>query len=83
VFELNHTRLNQALGRTLNETDWKVLNILLYHPALTKCGIAEKANLSVDGIGSSLRRMYGYFEVQETKYKKMALLHSAMKISAG
>jgi len=50
---------------------------------LTNRGIAEKANLSVDGIGSSLRRMYGYFEVKETKYKKMALLHSAMQISAG
>ena len=83
VFELDRTGLNQALGRTLNETDWKVLNILLEDPALTNRGIAEKACLSVDGIGSSLRRMYGYFEVKETKYKKMALLHSAMKISAG
>ncbi len=83
VFELDRVRLNQALGRTLNETDWKVLNILLDDPTLTNGGIAEKANLSIDGIGSSLRRMYGYFEVKETKYKKMALLHSAMKISAG
>ena len=43
--------------------------------------IAEKANLSIDGVGSSLRRMYEYFEVHETKYKKIALLHKAIKIS--
>ena len=36
--------------------------------------IAEEAFLSVDGIGSSLRRMYQSFKIQETKYKKMALL---------
>jgi hypothetical protein len=27
--------------------------------------------------------MYGYFEIKETKYKKMALLHAAMKVSSG
>ena len=80
---LDFDLLNQSLGRTLNETDCKVLNILLENPSITNRDISEIAHLSVDGIGSSLRRMYGYFEVQETKYKKMALLHSAMKISAG
>jgi tetratricopeptide (TPR) repeat protein len=83
VLELDQARLNQAVGRTLNETDWKVLNILLQDPTMTNRGIADKAYLSIDGIGSSLRRMYGYFEVKETKYKKMALLHAAMKVSAG
>ena len=50
---------------------------------MTNRSIAEKAHLSIDGIGSSLRRMYGYFEIKETKYKKMALLHAAMKVSSG
>ena len=43
--------------------------------------IAEKAYLSIDGVGSSLRRMYEYFKIHETKYKKIALLHNAIKIS--
>ena len=43
--------------------------------------VAEKANLSIDGVGSSLRRMYEYFAIRETKYKKIALLHKVIKIS--
>ena len=72
--------LNQSIGRTLNETDCKVLNILLENPSITNRGISEIAHLSVDGIGSSLRRMYEYFGIKETKYKKISLLHTAMNI---
>ena len=43
--------------------------------------ISEKALLSVDGVGSSLRRMYDYFEIRETKYKKIVLLNKVIKIS--
>jgi hypothetical protein len=43
--------------------------------------IAEKSNMSIDGIGSSLRRMYDYFEINETKYKKVSLIHKAVNIS--
>ena len=43
--------------------------------------ISEKAMLSVDGVGSSLRRMYDYFEIRDTKYKKIALLNKVIKIS--
>jgi tetratricopeptide (TPR) repeat protein len=78
--ELDFDLLNQSLGRTLNETDCKVLNILLENPSITNRGISEIAHLSVDGIGSSLRRMYEYFGIKETKYKKISLLHAAMKI---
>jgi tetratricopeptide (TPR) repeat protein len=78
---LDRERIEQRLGRTLNPTDWKVLNILLDDPAVTNLVIAERAFMSVDGIGSSLRRMYQYFEVTETKYKKIALLRAAMTLS--
>ena len=78
---LDRERLEQSIGRTLNETDWKVLNLLLENPTITNVRLAECACLSVDGIGSSLRRMYGFFTVQETKYKKSALLHSAITLS--
>ena len=82
ALELDRDRLDRNLDRPLNDTDWNVLNILLEDPAITNRGIAEKAHLSVDGIGSSLRRMYQSFDIKETKYKKMALLHAAMKVSA-
>ena len=78
---LNRDRIENSLGRPLNETDWNVLNLLLDAPTITNAKLADKACLSVDGIGSSLRRMYGYFDITETKYKKIALLHAAITIS--
>lgn len=80
-FELNREKIAQSLGRKLNETDWNVLNILLADPVISNKEIAEKAFLTVDGIGSSLRRMYVAFDIKESKYKKISLLMEAMKIS--
>ena len=80
-FELNKQKLDDKIERVLNETDWSILNILIEDPSAMNKQIAEKANLSIDGVGSSLRRMYEYFEIKETKYKKIALLHKVIKIS--
>lgn len=78
---LNQGQLEKAIGRTLNQTDWNVLNLLFDNPTMTNAHLAERAFLSIDGIGSSLRRMYGYFNITETKYKKIALLHAAVTMS--
>jgi len=81
-FQLQREKIEQAIQRKLNETDWTVLNILLKEPEMSNKQIAEKAYLSVDGIGSSLRRMYFYFDIKESKYKKISLITEAIKISA-
>ena len=65
----------------MNKTDWTTLQLLLDNPTIMNKEIAEKSMLSVDGIGSSLRRMYDYFEIRNTKYKKIALLNKVIKIS--
>ena len=80
-FELSKQKIDNYLSRVLNETDWCVLLILLDNPMVLNKVIAEKSNMSIDGIGSSLRRMYEYFEINETKYKKVALIHKAVNIS--
>ena len=80
-FELSKQKIDNYLSRELNETDWKVLLLLLDNPMVLNKEIAEKSNMSIDGIGSSLRRMYEYFEINETKYKKVALIHKAVNIS--
>lgn len=80
-FELDRNKIQDSLDRKINETDWNVLNILLDDPVISNKDIAEKALLSVDGIGSSLRRMYDYFEIEESKYKKISLLMKAIKLS--
>ena len=80
-FELSKQKIDSYLNRVLNETDWKVLLLLLDNPMVLNKEIAEKSNMSIDGIGSSLRRMYEYFEINETKYKKVALIHKVVNIS--
>ena len=80
---LSKDAIESYLKKPLNDTDWKVLNVLMENPVSTNKEIAEKVFLSVDGIGSSLRRMYEYFDIQETKYKKIALLLAVIKISKG
>jgi len=80
-FQLVREKLDAAIEKKLNDTDWKVLGILLDDPVISNKEIAEKAFLSIDGIGSSLRRMYEYFDVKDSKYKKISLLLEAIKIS--
>lgn len=80
-FRLDREKIEAAIDRKINETDWNVLNILLDDPVISNKDIAAKAFLSVDGIGSSLRRMYDFFEIKESKYKKISLLLEAVKIS--
>lgn len=81
TFELNRKKIESSISRTLNETDWKVLNIILEDPIVENKEIAEKAFMSIHGIGSSLRRMYDYFEIKETRHKKIALLTDSIKRS--
>lgn len=80
-FKLDREKIEASISRKINETDWNVLNILLDDPVISNKEIAEKAYMSVDGIGSSLRRMYDYFEVKQSKYKKISLLMLAIKLS--
>jgi tetratricopeptide (TPR) repeat protein len=80
-FQLGKEKIEKAINRKLNPTDWTVLNILLKQPDISNKEIAEKAFMSIDGIGSSLRRMYLYFDIKETKYKKIALIMEAIKAS--
>lgn len=78
---LNKEKLEIEIDKKINETDWNVLNILLEDPTISNKELADKAYLSVDGIGSSLRRMYEYFDIPSSKYMKIALLLKALKLS--
>jgi tetratricopeptide (TPR) repeat protein len=81
-FQLVREKIDKSINRKLNDTDWNVLNILLKEPDISNKEIAERAFMSVDGIGSSLRRMYSYFDIKESKYKKISLLKEAIKASS-
>ena len=81
-YKLNREKIELAINKKLNDTDWNVLNILLKEPDISNKELAEKAFMSVDGIGSSLRRMYLYFDIKESKYKKISLITEAIKASS-
>ena len=80
-FQLIRSKIEHAIGKKINETDWNVLNILLEDPVISNKDIAVKAYLTVDGIGSCLRRMYVAFDLKGSKYKKIALIMKAIKLS--
>lgn len=80
-FILNREKIEVSINKKLNDTDWNVLNILQKEPDISNKELAEKAFMSVDGIGSSLRRMYLYFDIKESKYKKISLIMEAIKLS--
>lgn len=81
TFSLNRSRLEMHIGKNLNETDWSVLNSLLKDPGISNKDLAKHVFLSVDGVGSSLRRMYELFNIKESKYMKITLLMEAIKLS--
>lgn len=80
-FVLNRTEVENAINRKLNETDWSVLNVLSQNPVISNKELAEKVFMSVDGIGSSLRRMYDYFDIEDSKYKKTDLIRKVIQLS--
>ena len=80
-FQLDIEKIQHRINKKLNETDQKVLNVLLEDPVITNKDLAGKVFLSIDGVGSSLRRMYLYFNIKESKYKKISLLLEAVKLS--
>lgn len=81
AFDLNRSILEGHIGRNLNETDWSVLNLLLKDPGISNKDLAKQVFLSVDGVGSSLRRMYELFKIKESKYMKITLIMEAIKLS--
>lgn len=78
---LNRGLLERHINQKLNDTDWKVLSELEQNPVVSNKTIAENIFMSVEGISSSLRRMYVYFNIGETRYKKIALVMKAIQIS--
>ena len=80
-FKLDREKIEEKINKPINETDWKVMNILLEDPVISNKDIAQKAYMSVDGIGSSLRRMYQLFDIKDSRYMKISLLMELIKIS--
>lgn len=79
---LNKEKIEAAINKGLNISDWKILNTIFDDPFISNKEIAEKVSLSVEGTSSSLRKMYRLFELKEAKNKKLALTIEATRISS-
>ena len=71
---LNRVKVEANLYRKLNKTDWNILTILLENPVASNKDLSDQASLSLEGVSSSLRRMYIEFDVKSSKYMKIALI---------
>lgn len=79
--KLNRPRVERNIKRKLNPTDWKVLEILLDNPVISNKKLAIQAHLSLEGVSSSLRRMYVEFDISNSKYMKIALILEVIRMS--
>jgi predicted transcriptional regulator len=79
---LNKAKLESHINNKLNETDWKILNLLYDDPIIMNKIIAQEVSLSVEGVSSSLRKMYRLFVIKDGKNKKIALLLESIRISS-
>ena len=80
-FSLDKERLEKAINSKLGESSWKILNLIFETPSISNKDIAEKVSLSVEGVSSSLRRMYQAFEINSSSNKKITLIMKATRLS--
>ena len=81
-FEINKDLVNAQSHHKLNETDWKILDIICNHPTTSNKEIAKDVFLSVEGVKSSFKKMYELFEITASpRNKKLALAIKVMKVS--
>jgi tetratricopeptide (TPR) repeat protein len=78
---LNKQQIEQVVNGKLNQTDWKVLNVIFIDPTITNKRIAEEISMSYEGTCSSLRKMYRLFNLKTSRNNKMTLILEATRIS--
>lgn len=82
-FSLDKEKLEKAINNRLGESSWKILNLIFENPSISNKEIAEQVSLSVEGVSSSLRRMYQAFEINTSSNKKITLIMKATRLSFG
>ncbi len=81
TFSLDKDKIEKAIDNRLGESSWKILNLIFNNPSISNKEIAEQVSLSVEGVSSSLRRMYQAFEIDSSSNKKITLIMKATRLS--
>lgn len=80
--DLDERKIEAAINGNMNSTDWKILHALFHDPGSSNREIAESVSLSIDGVRSSLRKMYRLFDLEGTSQnQRITLIIKASKIS--
>ena len=79
---LDRTKIDAAVNRVLNDSDWNVLSLLCKNPTINNREISEQISLSFEGVRSSLKKMYRIFNIQNSsENQRIALVIQAIRIS--
>ena len=57
-----------------------ILKLLFENPSISNKEIANEVSLSLEGVSSSLRRMYAAFDIKTPGNKKVELILKVMQI---
>jgi len=79
-FKLDKNKIEAVINGNLNESDWKILNVIYANPTISNKEIADKVALSLEGTSSSLRKMYRLINISNTGNKKITLIMEATRI---
>jgi tetratricopeptide (TPR) repeat protein len=80
-FSLNKEKVELAINTSLNQSDWNILNELYRNPISSNKEIADKVALSLEGVRSSLQKMYRVFEIKTSRNQRIALVVKASQLS--
>lgn len=73
---LTKQKVEEALNANINESDWKIIVALQENPLLNNTELAERVNLSVEGVRSCLKKLYRYANLENGKEnKRLKLIH--------
>jgi tetratricopeptide (TPR) repeat protein len=76
----NKASIEEIWQAKINESDWKILETLKNQPMLNNQEIAEQVNLSLEGVRSSLKKMYRYAGLEKrSPNQKLNLIHALLK----
>ena len=78
---LNRKIIEKAINTKIGESSWIILNLIFNNPSISNKEIAEEVSLSLEGVSSSLRRMYQAFDIKTSSNKKITLIMKATRLS--
>lgn len=77
---LDKAKIEKAINSKIGESSWMILKLLFENPSISNKEIANEVSLSLEGVSSSLRRMYAAFDIKTPGNKKVELILKVMQI---